>query len=54
MKAMLDPKMVATSTHVLVSFTHGTVAAVDCATNSSQGVLMLAMTILASSVSSWQ
>jgi hypothetical protein len=46
MKAMVDPRMVAASTQDLAFCAHGTVAAVDCATASSQGVLILAMSVL--------
>jgi hypothetical protein len=49
MKAMLDPRMVAASSQALASFTHGTVAAIDCAAITSQGVLMLAVFQFASS-----
>jgi death-on-curing protein len=38
--------MVAASTHVLACFVQGTMAVVDCATISSQGVLMLATSVV--------
>jgi hypothetical protein len=41
MKAMLEPKMVAASIHVLASFVHGTAVSAVLITASSQGALML-------------
>jgi len=43
---MLDPRMVAASTQILASVPHGIAPHADCITASSQGALMLAMSVV--------